>query len=642
MLGSTTTECYFTHPTKSSCHDLTVDRSTSQAAKQVLGLGGKFIVKPEYTTAKCQVRGLLERLQRDAAIKVHFAGDDDKEMSDTKLYLKSTWEPPLPPLEIDSRLCNFDKAIQELFVKKKTKSNVTKFQRRLIDEFRADDTHIIAGSDKGLGPCRVETHVYQKDGLKHLTNTETYEIISEEQGKEDIAKLRHDIFKWTVRHRKVLSKSEVNYLRKWLEDTVEDPYGYFYLLYKLHKSPISTRPVCSDCASLPHALGQWVDEMLQPIVKAQATYIQDSFTFKAELDKLTLPPNASIFTYDAVSMYTNIDTEECIASISEFLKRQSTYMIFQHYTSKTLIEALIIVMKNNRMRFGDILVKQLMGIAMGMSPAPTIANLFVAIHEQLCILQFLQSFIMWLRRFIDDGFGIWLHDLDPAVDEQNWKVFKAAINSGGLSWTFSKRCKKVIFLDLTVEIVNGKFETALYHKPLALHLYIPPLSCHAPGVIYGLVSGMVLRIYALCSRAKDIDNELCFFFGCLLDRGYPSEAMVQLFIKAMDNATKYLSQSPAYRKRKKLEKKEASRRRVFLHLPYHPQNPPARVLQEVWHRLVSAPNRKTPLNRLTNYDGYTVPIDRMVIAYSRPPNLSNMLSYRKIDKLSGPKVSSFL
>ena len=152
---------------------------------------------------------------------------------------------------------------------------------------------------------------------------------------------------------------------------------------------------------------------------------------------------------------------------------------------------------------------------------------------------------------------------------------------------------------------------------------------------------MVLRIYALCSRAKDNANELCFFFGCLLDRGYPSEAMVQLFTKAMDNATKYLSQSPAYRKRKKLEKQEASRRRVFLHLPYHPQNPPARVIQDIWRRLVSAPDLKTPLNRLTNYDGYPVPIDRLVIAYSRPPNLKNMFSYRKIDKLSGPKVSSF-
>ena len=41
------------------------------------------------------------------------------------------------------------------------------------------------------------------------------------------------------------------------------------------------------------------------------------------------------------------------------------YVKFQHYSSVTLIEALIVVMKNNHMRFGDLLVKQLMGIAMG-------------------------------------------------------------------------------------------------------------------------------------------------------------------------------------------------------------------------------------------------------------------------------------
>ena len=74
-------------------------------------------------------------------------------------------------------------------------------------------------------------------------------------------------------------------------------------------------------------------------------------------------------------------------------------------------------MKNNCMCFGDLLVKQLMGIAMGMSPAPTIANLFVAIHEQLYILQYLRTFLMWLCQYIDDDFGIWLHDPDPVVDD---------------------------------------------------------------------------------------------------------------------------------------------------------------------------------------------------------------------------------
>ncbi len=36
------------------------------------------------------------------------------------------------------------------------------------------------------------------------------------------------------------------------------------------------------------------------------------------------------------------------------------------------------VMRNNRMRFGDPNFCRIRGVAMGMSPAPTIANLYVA------------------------------------------------------------------------------------------------------------------------------------------------------------------------------------------------------------------------------------------------------------------------
>jgi hypothetical protein len=83
-------------------------------------------------------------------------------------------------------------------------------------------------------------------------------------------------------------------------------------MIELHELPIPTFPVCSDCASLPHALGQFVYEQLQPIVKGQATYFKNTMDLKKELDKITLLPNALIFTYDAVSMYTNIGMEECI------------------------------------------------------------------------------------------------------------------------------------------------------------------------------------------------------------------------------------------------------------------------------------------------------------------------------------------
>ena len=634
--------CYFPHPVNSSCHDLTEDRSLPPAAKKVLGLGGKFIITPPHTTARCLILEKLERLGRDVSLKVFFAGEECPTLNGSKLFLKSPWMPPPPPLNIDSRLNDFYRELTGLFIKKKAKSNISKFEQGLVDSLRSDDNRIIASADKGLGPVLVSLPRYIKDGLVHLQNAETYQIIPEDQGWREIVDLRWEIYNWTLKHTKALPKEVKAYIRKKLEMAMVDPYGYFYLLYKLHKDPVSTRPVCSDCASLPHALGQWVDETLQPIVQAQDTYVKDSYSFKTEISKLTLPPNASIFTYDAISMYTKIDTEDCISRISSFLKDPTTRQKFSHYPTTALIEAIQIVMTNNRMRFGDILVKQLRGIAMGMSPAPTIANLYVAIYEESTILQFLDTFILWLRRFIDDGFGIWLHDADPAVDAANWETFKAAINGGGLKWTFSKRCKKVVFLDMIVEVVDGKLETALFHKPLALHLYLPPHSCHAPGVLYGLICGMVLRIHSLCSRAKDIDKELVFFFRCLVDRGHQSATMIPLFSKAIINAKKYLSQDPAFRERKKQEKLEAANRRVFLHLPYHPQNPPARVVQDMWRRLVSAPALKTPLNHIENHNGHKIPIDQMVIAYSRPPNLSNMLSYRKIDKLSGRKVSSYL
>ena len=84
-----------------------------------------------------------------------------------------------------------------------------------------------------------------------------------------------------------------------------------------------------------------------------------------------------------------------------------------------------------------------------------------------------------------DWFGIWLHDADPIVDQSNWDAFQSAVNSGGLSWEFSKRSKSVVFIDMTIEIEDGKIVTSLYAKPLALYLYIPPHSCHAPGVHTG-------------------------------------------------------------------------------------------------------------------------------------------------------------
>ncbi len=77
-----------------------------------------------------------------------------------------------------------------------------------------------------------------------------------------------------------------------------------------------------------------------------------------------------------------------------------------------------IVMKNNRMRFGDLIYHQIRGVAMGMLPAPTIANLNVAIYELNHIIPLLEKYLLFYKRFINNGFAIWLHDPDPTINEK--------------------------------------------------------------------------------------------------------------------------------------------------------------------------------------------------------------------------------
>ncbi len=113
-------------------------------------------------------------------------------------------------------------------------------------------------------------------------------------------------------------------------------------------------------------------------------------------------------------------------------------------------------------------------------PAPTIANLYVAIYELEFIIPLLEKYLMFYKRFIDDGFAVWLHDLDPTIDAENWNNFKALINAMGLNWTFKSPRKKLIFMDMTIQIEGGKIITTIYAKPLALYQYIPPNSCHPP------------------------------------------------------------------------------------------------------------------------------------------------------------------
>ena len=190
-------------------------------------------------------------------MKTYFSGaptDDSYDPSSKALRINSIWRAPLPPREINTRINHFDRAIRDTFKPTSIGNNLSTSEQRILQEIKANPYITIAPADKNLGPVGVNTSQYKEWGLKHLMDTTTYTLLTEQDATDAAKNLSKEIFDWTHRFRKSLPDDTVHYIRHHLEKTEKDPFRYFYLSIKLHKSQISTRPVCSDCAS-PRQMG---------------------------------------------------------------------------------------------------------------------------------------------------------------------------------------------------------------------------------------------------------------------------------------------------------------------------------------------------------------------------------------------------
>ena len=197
------------------------------------------------------------------------------------------------------------------------------------------------------------------------------------------------------------------------------------------------------------------------------------------------------------------------------------------------------------------------------------------------------------------------------------------------------------FLDITITIENGKIETKLFEKLLNLYLYIPPHSAHPPGVLKGLVLGNCYRIYSLCSKKTDVKKNLQAFYHRLLARGYNSDVLYPLFQRSHELMLERQATPAPPRLRSSRVASTFNDTRVFFHVQYHPDNPASASFQKIWKECILAPVGETPLPSVHNNNGYPIRIDQMTVAYSRPPNLGNLLSSRKINSFNAPPASSY-
>jgi hypothetical protein len=113
---------------------------------------------------------------------------------------------------------------------------------------------------------------------------------------------------------------------------------------KVHKSPWAVRPIVSSVSgSVTHGLGCWLDQQLKLLIRKLPSYIESSFGLKTQLGRLNVNfSDLSLFTCDAVSMYTNIDTDHALEVSAYYFLQTSP--LFTGVPHKAIIAGLEILM----------------------------------------------------------------------------------------------------------------------------------------------------------------------------------------------------------------------------------------------------------------------------------------------------------
>ena len=221
-----------------------------------------------------------------------------------------------------------------------------------------------------------------------------------------------------------------------------------------------------------------------------------------------------------------------------------------------------------------------------------------------------------LRNVVDE---VWYNDLKDA----------------DMFYTQVTTLEIMTFLDLNISILpTGGLDTCLFEKALNLYLYLPATSCHPRSVLKGLIIGLLFRIHRLTSDSTLHSNMFKQVFRRLCLRGYTPAFLLPLF----ERATRYittvteppLAPGPLARPLS-----------IFLHLPFHPDDVNTLTIQRLF-RQVFEPTDRLSTRLLRTPSGNTFAYDRLIIAYHRPPNLSNILCPRKFAKTNGASVSTIL
>ena len=550
-----------------------LDKNLDPELIKVLGMGLKFIPTPR--SPKPNLKLEWHRVIRNIRLKEFFLGQDQDQCYNQFKVQNPDFDPPnLKNMFLDNLLSytisNHNCSNNYDFSKvgtKRTKYNVSKNAYYELSRISTDLDIIIKPADKNLGITLLKTSWYIEEVFKHLKNTMNYEELTKEQilkkcydlkqvyitvmnqisfqnhnvtNKEE----RRNIKNWIQFLCKFTNSQEKNYLWTIQFHSLEQVFDYlnkttctFYILPKVHKPTLSSRPIVSAHSFILTPLSVYFAHLLNPVMKSKHTYLKDSKDLVSMLDKLKLNSTTTnnnneeertwIITGDVESLYPNIDIELALKWFKKYWIDLIDKNEYRYLNKSMLINLFELLLKNSYTNFMNQYYVQIQGIPMGTPSAPQIANLYLSSFDNTVRIKQLEttSKILIFKRFIDDLFIIvYGKRIDIEFFCNNYNSIHPKIR---VNWNIQQI--KNEFLDLIIEIRDGRIITSTHQKSMNNYLYIPYKSFHPRHVKTNFIINELKRYRRNSTLETDFEITKELFYYRLINRGYPYYFLNKLF-----------------------------------------------------------------------------------------------------------------
>ena len=187
-----------------------------------------------------------------------------------------------------------------------------------------------------------------------------------------------------------------------------------------------------------------------------------------------------------------------------------------------------------------------------------------------------------------------------------------------LEWKATQPSRATDFLDLTVRINSeGTIDTRTFQKAMNLYLYRCPSSAQPESILQSLIYGTLHRYYWQNTHIEDFGRFTELFFERLVARAHKKCDLAPLFIKAAKEVQS--SSLPNPRPGVPTKSNSNDNKFLFIHLPYHPQQPSRKVIRDHANLL---------LEQLTDQSDC---FERIVLAFSRAPNIGDLCKKNQLE-----------